>query len=254
MALLSYGNKPIGSLSEGYMSQDFAAYLVGEGFHVIEIEGDGNCMFRSIAFFIDNDEEKHLRYRRLAVQHVNLHKEEFGNFLTLVFDGSLEQYLEKMKNSGTWGGHLELQALSIVLGRNIHVYNDNMSCTVIGNNDLQGSSPIYIAYERAKLHYSGLKKKTGDDQIKGETKSEIQGAKKRNYSEFQSFHQDNRFEKRKVESNKASEIVKRKERKYKKLTKVKENPQPKEEVSNDFTKVFSGDEEEIIWWCVKMAS
>ena len=57
-------------LPENYMDKKFHDFFNLQGFLVQEIEGDGNCLFRSIADALDNDQEKHFRYRRLAVQHI----------------------------------------------------------------------------------------------------------------------------------------------------------------------------------------
>ena len=104
-----------GNLPKGYIDQSFLSYLENQGFQVMEIIGDGNCMFRSIADLIDNDQEKHDRYRRLAVQHIALHPVDFKNFLESSFDGTLDHYLKKMGKDGTWGGQIELETLSRVL-------------------------------------------------------------------------------------------------------------------------------------------
>ena len=90
-----------GNLPKGYIDESFLLHLENQGFKVVEIIGDGNCMFRSIADIIDDDQEKHKRYRRLAVQHMALHPREFVNFLDSSFDGGLDHYLEKMGQDGT---------------------------------------------------------------------------------------------------------------------------------------------------------
>ena len=79
-AILMQNNNFSIKLPDGYMDHDFLAYLERQGFAVQFIIGDGNYMFRSVADVIVEDQEKHQRYRRLAVQHIAFHKEEFKDF------------------------------------------------------------------------------------------------------------------------------------------------------------------------------
>lgn len=118
-------------LPEGYINKGFLEYLKSEDYKVKEIIGDGNCLFRSIADLIDGDQEKHERYRRLAVQHFNLHQNQFEPFVT-TSGCSFEQYVEKMSKNGTWGGHAELEALSVVLKRQFCVINESQEKVIIG--------------------------------------------------------------------------------------------------------------------------
>ena len=79
----------------GYIDENFLTYLNSQGFVVNHIIGDGNCLFRSIADIIVGDQEKHSRYRRLAVQHISAHQNHFEGFLTSAED-TIPKYLEKM--------------------------------------------------------------------------------------------------------------------------------------------------------------
>ena len=70
---LTNPKNPLDSDTE-YMDPQFLHYLKSEGYSVIEIIGDGNCLFRSIAFLVCGDQDKHKKYRRLVVKHMKLHK------------------------------------------------------------------------------------------------------------------------------------------------------------------------------------
>ena len=63
-----------------------------------------------------------------------------------------------MQQDGTWGGHIELQALSKVLNRKICVINDSQQITNIGNSNHDEFLTIHLAYDRTMLHYSSLRK------------------------------------------------------------------------------------------------
>lgn len=67
-----------------------------------------------------------------------------------------------MRNTAEWGGHLELRALHMALGRPIHVYsvqNGARPLEIHDDNDKSGSSsvsdkePIRLSYH---LHYYAL--------------------------------------------------------------------------------------------------
>ena len=47
--------------------------------------------------------------------YIQNHQGNFKEFLLTTCEGDIEQYLLKMSQNGTWGGHLELNALSEVL-------------------------------------------------------------------------------------------------------------------------------------------
>lgn len=91
----------LNNLPEDYIDVEFCAYLEDQGFKIIEIIGDGNCLFRSIAYLISGDQDLHRRYRRLAVQYIRMNEYLFCGFLEETFDGNIVQYCNKMEKDGT---------------------------------------------------------------------------------------------------------------------------------------------------------
>ncbi len=96
------------------MNESFHDYFHSIGFNLYDVKTDGNCLFRAVADQIDCDEEKHAIYRKLAVDCIAKNLKRFEKFF---FDPKLtfEEYLQQMSIPGTWGGNLELQALSDAL-------------------------------------------------------------------------------------------------------------------------------------------
>lgn len=90
----------------------FKEQLSVYGLRIIEVEGDGNCMFRSIAvqLFGMNGVTSHMDIRRRAVQFMVTNREDFEPFLE--DDEKWDDYIARMSKDGTWGGHLELTAIS----------------------------------------------------------------------------------------------------------------------------------------------
>jgi len=80
----------------------FITYLKNEGFLLNEVEGDGNCIFRTIAHQMVGDKDKHERYLRLACQYIRINHRKFKDFLLTTYEGCIEQYLAKMEKNGTW--------------------------------------------------------------------------------------------------------------------------------------------------------
>ena len=87
----------------------FKSKLKKNGLFVKIVSGDGNCLFWSFADQLDGNPNEHKKYREAAVEYISAHSDDFKNY---VDDGDLEKYLEKMKKDGTWGGQLEITALT----------------------------------------------------------------------------------------------------------------------------------------------
>ena len=48
---------------------------------VVEIDGDGNCLFRAIADQLEGDEELHQFFRATCVDHIKENKDHYKMFL-----------------------------------------------------------------------------------------------------------------------------------------------------------------------------
>lgn len=82
---------------------------------IVEMESDGNCLFRSLSdqLFWDHG-AKHEDIRSEVCDFMESHEEEFSVFLVLDDDdedaSDFNSYIESMRESGEWGGNLELVA------------------------------------------------------------------------------------------------------------------------------------------------
>jgi hypothetical protein len=75
-----------------------------------EIPADGNCLFSAIAAGIANDKTQHMLFRQKACDFLQDHREDFENRID--WNGPYEEYIRKMRESGTFGGEPELIALA----------------------------------------------------------------------------------------------------------------------------------------------
>jgi hypothetical protein len=73
-----------------------------------------------------------------CAQALERHEEELAAFCELSDQVStFAQYVDQVRNSAEWGGHLELRALSMALARPIHVYSVQ-----------QGKDPLIIIHQQ----------------------------------------------------------------------------------------------------------
>jgi hypothetical protein len=84
---------------------------------IVEMDADGNCLFRSLSdqLFFDHG-SKHADVRSAVCDFIAEHEEEFIVFLVLDEDeededaADFESYVSVMRQDGEWGGNIELVA------------------------------------------------------------------------------------------------------------------------------------------------
>ncbi|KAH6674402.1 putative OTU domain-containing protein 2 [Halenospora varia] len=137
------------------------------------IRPDGHCLFSAVADQLSqlgipldksaNEELKEYhRYkavRKAAARYIEGHPDEFVGFL----DEPLDKYVEKIRETPEWGGHLELLALAKTYNVQICVLQEGGSQTI--EPGLENSSEpekIWLAYYRHGFglgeHYNSLRK------------------------------------------------------------------------------------------------
>ena len=132
-----------------------ALYLLKESLEIEEVAADGNCMYRAVAKQMelisssssstssasdDNSEIDFMKVRQICAQELGDKREEYEPFADLgeVDVESFEEYIEKVRDSSEWGGHLELRALAHRLKKTIVVYSTERPLEIQGghgNND-----------------------------------------------------------------------------------------------------------------------
>ena len=92
----------------------------------------------------------------LCADTLQSHAEEFAPFCELSDDiTSFEDYVEHVRNSAEWGGHLELRALSRALHRPVLVYSTRDPLEIKEEEISEGGAidPIRLSYHH---HYYAL--------------------------------------------------------------------------------------------------
>ena len=111
---------------------NFRNSLLNQGNIINEMDSDGNCLFRSISDQLYHDNgARHDIVRHDVCEHLSTNKEEFQHFLLMGDDDEdvldIDEYIEKMRQDGEWGGNVEIVVASRVYKRNIMVFSGEYS-------------------------------------------------------------------------------------------------------------------------------
>lgn len=135
------------------------------GLFIREVEADGACLFRAFAEQLDGgDGSEHAAYRERCVDFIKAHRGDFEPFLEEDFD----EYCRRMREPKTWGGHVEVQALSRDLGVNAIIYQPTeagrpqallSSCVEMTSSD-EASRTVQLSFHpqhHAGSHYNSVR-------------------------------------------------------------------------------------------------
>ncbi|XP_024977814.1 OTU domain-containing protein 3 isoform X2 [Cynara cardunculus var. scolymus] len=135
---------------------EFRAQLDALGLKVIEVTADGNCFFRALADQLEGDEDKHEAYRKMVVHYIMKNRENFEPFIE--DDVPFDEYCQSMGKDGTWAGHMELQAASLVTHSNICIHRKSSPRWYIKNFDDHDAQMIHLSYHDWE-HYNSVRLK-----------------------------------------------------------------------------------------------
>jgi len=127
------------------LSQIRELYLCALQLEVEEVAADGNCLYRAVAVQFNRSSGGGGGYsemRELCAETLFSNREEYAPFAELDDEGgaisTFDGYIEKVRNSSEWGGHLELRALAVGLKRTIVVYSADAPPLQIEGGDSEG--------------------------------------------------------------------------------------------------------------------
>ena len=120
--------------------------------NLCEISSDGDCMYKAIEHQMRITRNipytvEELRFK--ASDYIRQNKDEFLPFLlnddnNVVSDNEFEVYCDKIFNTKTWGGHLELKALSNSLKVPIEIIQAEGPSIQIGFHEFGLSNPLIL--------------------------------------------------------------------------------------------------------------
>lgn len=146
--------------------KELNAQLGALGLTIVHITADGNCLFRAVADQLEGNEEEHPKYRKMVVDYIEEHREEYEPFLE--DEVPFDDYCKNMRETSTWAGHMELQVISSVTHTNICIHRLSFPRWHIQNFKSTEARCIHLSYHNGE-HYNSIRKK--DDMGHGPAKS-----------------------------------------------------------------------------------
>jgi OTU domain-containing protein 6 len=137
---------------------------------IVEVLADGHCLYRAIAAQLDDTNNNnngnknkntndYQHVRQVAADALLRYRDSLADFCE---SSHYDDYVDRVRNSADWGGHLELRALSLAFQRPIVVYSTGPPLTIGGGDDDvvdndeardNNVEPIRLSYH---LHYYAL--------------------------------------------------------------------------------------------------
>ncbi|KAK4539658.1 hypothetical protein LTR36_010484 [Oleoguttula mirabilis] len=140
------------------------------GLHEKEIRADGHCLYSAVADQLEQlqvrlgtvvGDKPALGYkavRSAAAEYIEQHQDDFVPFL----EEPLPEYLHKIRDTGEWGGQLELMALAKTYGTDINVLQDFGRVEKIDSGSGSDAKEMWLGYYKHGFglgeHYNSLRK------------------------------------------------------------------------------------------------
>lgn len=123
-----------------------------KGLEVKRMLEDGNCLFRAVADQVYGDSELHDLARQMCIDYMERERDHFSQFITEGFTS----YCKRKRRDKVYGNNMEIQALSEMYNRPIHIYSYSTEPINIfhGNYD-SDLPPIRLSYHYGN-HYNSL--------------------------------------------------------------------------------------------------
>lgn len=134
----------------------FAEKLALKNLHIMQVEGDGNCLFRSISHQLYGSENYHKNLRELTMNYITLEKEFFAQYIV----GGMEaftEYIARKRQDGVWGDDVEIEAMSEIYGISIVIfaYDNKPLRTFHEDVDTTKVREIKLSYH-GRSHYNSI--------------------------------------------------------------------------------------------------
>lgn len=124
-----------------------------KGLEVKRMQEDGNCLFRAVADQVYGDSESYDLARQMCIDYMERERDHFSQFITEGFTS----YCKRKRRDKVYGNNVEIQALSEMYNRPIHIYSSYSTEPI---NIFHGSyntdtPPIRLSYHHGN-HYNSL--------------------------------------------------------------------------------------------------
>jgi OTU domain-containing protein 6 len=139
------------------------------GLHEKEIRADGHCLYSAVADQLEQlgiplgsarSEKPDVSYkivRAVAADYIEKHEDDFAPFL----EEPMDTYVHKVRDTGEWGGQLELMALSKAYCTDVNVLQDFGRVEKIESGNGDSNRAIWLGYYKHGFglgeHYNSLR-------------------------------------------------------------------------------------------------
>ena len=121
-------------------------YNVHQGLQHHSVIGDGNCLYRSVTYYLGHGEDVSF-LRSMVAANLEHNKAQHADFIPLRDGQSIQDYIAEIRNTPTWAGDVEISILMGLLDRPIVVVGPD---GIIRNKDAVnkyfGEKPIFVFY------------------------------------------------------------------------------------------------------------
>ncbi|MCD7467489.1 OVARIAN TUMOR DOMAIN-containing deubiquitinating enzyme 6 [Datura stramonium] len=123
-----------------------------KGLEVKKMLEDGNCLFRAVADQVYGDSEAYDLVRQMCIDYMERERDHFSQFITEGFTS----YCKRKRRDKVYGNNVEIQALSEMYNRPIHIYSYSTEPinTFHGSYNTD-SPPVRLSYHHGN-HYNSL--------------------------------------------------------------------------------------------------
>lgn len=132
----------------------FSHLLSLNSMKIVPMNGDGNCLFRSVSHQLYGDDSYHLLIRETSMRYISLERDYFSQFMI----GGLEKfddYLTQMSRSGAWGDDIEIQAMSEIYNKAFNIFAYSSVPIRTFHEDQGEGQAIRLAYH-GQCHYNSV--------------------------------------------------------------------------------------------------
>lgn len=136
------------------------------GLHRFQIIPDGNCLYRSISQALGHKQSYHMEIRRDIVNHMM----KYWNRFDKLIEGDTAEYLSTALQENTWGGYLEILAITelydvnviIVLGGSADNREVSLTCHHFSGKKTPRET-IWLSW-LSKGHYDLIEDRVNDNE------------------------------------------------------------------------------------------
>ncbi|KAL6566975.1 OVARIAN TUMOR DOMAIN-containing deubiquitinating enzyme 6 [Orobanche minor] len=123
-----------------------------KGLEVRKMVEDGNCLFRAVADQVYGDSELYDLVRQMCIDYMERERNHFSQFMTEGFTS----YCKRKRRDKVYGNNIEIQALSEMYNRPIHIYSYSTEPINIFHGSYNTDTPpIRLSYHHGN-HYNSL--------------------------------------------------------------------------------------------------